>query len=188
MSVLASPEYVNAGSRMVWTGQFGTFLFSKGPTDLIAAVAALLKNNYSLAVESSQNNIAYGGLGNGSITLSLRTDIDRGDGETDDGLSDIGNNCADTFKSQGFSVSAWGITNYTPANSDGSTDNSQIVNTGAATKTVAQQNAENPSSSGITWWDKLTGELAAGSVGLLVGGVLVVGLLLYVGLRPQAAA
>lgn len=185
MSILASPEYVNSGSRMTWTGSFGTFLFSKGPTDLIAAVSALLKNNYSLVVERSDNNIAYGGLGNGSITLYLRTDIDRGDGETDDGLSDIGGNVSNAFASQGFTVAGWGIDNYMPASSDGSTGSSPTIGTGTAQQTVAQQNA-NKTTNTISWWDKLTGELAVGSVGLLVGGVLVIGLLLYVGLRPQA--
>jgi len=190
MSVLASPEYVSSGSRMQWTGQFGSFLLSKGPTDLIASVTALLKNNYALAVERSSNNIDYGGLGSGSITLYLRTDQDRGDGETDDGLTDIGQNVNDSFQSQGFLPSAWGITNYVPASTDGSTSNSTVINTGAATQTVEQQTAASANTnatSGLgSWWDNLTGKVEAASVGVVIGGAVAVGLLIFFMMKSEA--
>jgi hypothetical protein len=185
MSVLASPEYVSSGSRMTWTGGFGSFLFSKGPSDLISSVSALLKNNYALIIERYDSGISAGGLGSGSMTLYLRTDQDRGDGETDDGLTDIGQNVRDTCASQGFPPSSWAIDNYQPANTDGSTS-TQVIKTGTAQKTVEQNTAADKSTSSVTsWWDNLTGKLEAGSVGVLIGGAVVIGLILFLAVKQE---
>lgn len=188
MSILASPEYVNAGSRVTWTGQFGSFLFSAGADPLIADVTARLKNNFNLCVESSSNNISAGGLGTGSITLSVRTDIDRGDGETDDGLTDILNNINDTFRAVGDAPTASALNNYTAAPSNDSSSGPQqavTISTGTQAQTVAQQNAAAPKSSSSSWWDSLTGNLAAGSMGFVIGGAAVVVVIIVILIKAE---
>jgi hypothetical protein len=184
-----SPEYVNAGSLITWTGQFGSFLLSKGASDLIATVGAYLKNNYNLMVQSSSNNISGYGLGSGSITLYLMTAIDRGDGETDDGLTDILNNVNDAFSNSGDAVVSSALTSYTPASQDGSVATSTTV----ANQSTAVQNAAAaallpaPSSSGspTDWFSQLQSNLESGGIGLIIGAAAVVGLVIYISI-PKA--
>lgn len=191
MSILATPEYVSSGSRMVWTGQFSGVPLSVGPSDLIAAVASTLANNYQLVVEKSDNNYSALTSSPTSITLYLRTDIDRGDGETDDGLTDILNNVNDAFKTNIGALSLYNptlmsssINSYTPAPTQ---DNPAPVmqTTGTPLQTTAQVVASQPAST--NWWDSLTTKLEAGSVGFLVGGAVVVGLVIYMMVRPQVS-
>lgn len=191
MSVLATPEYVTAGSRMNWTGQFNSgsvtdwtaafkeaILFAS-PYDAVASISTQLKNNFSLIVESSDNGLNWDNS-SGKITLHLRTDIDRGDGETDDGLSDIGGNVSDAFNAAGFPVDSWAITSYQRQASDGST---QKVSTGTSQTDVTQ--TPSGTSSVSTWWDKVTGEVAAGSIGLVIGGAVVIGLLIFLAVKSE---
>lgn len=126
MSVLGSPVMVPAGSRMTWVGQFGGWSssdysnfagtdFGVGAPVAIQAVQASLQNNYSLVVEKSSYSQ------DGSITLSLRSDIQRGDGINDDGLTDIQGNVDNAFSLTNLPVASSGITNYTAAGSDSTT-------------------------------------------------------------------
>jgi len=183
MSVLASPEYVSEGSRVTWTGQFGSTAtantWALTSSGMIQDVSAVLWNNYKLAVEKSENGMSYGGLGGGSITLYLRTDIDRGDGEVDDGLTDIMGNVADAFKQVGMPCINCSLNNYTPADSSGR----GTVNTGTPLKTVPQQTSENKPSP--SWWDDFVNKVEAGSIGFILGGVAVVGLIIIVVVKSE---
>lgn len=183
MSVLASPEYVSEGSRVVWTGQFGSTAtantWALTSSGMIQDVSAVLWNSYKLAVEKSDNGLSWGGLSGGSVTLYLRTDQDRGDGEVDDGLTDILNNVSDAFKQIGFPCVNCSINKYTPA------DNSSrgTVNTGTPLATVQQQTAnDKPSPS---WWDQFIGKVEAGSMGFILGGVAVVALIVVVVVKSE---
>jgi hypothetical protein len=127
MSVLSSPVMVPAGSRMVWSGQFSGWSsvdYSEfiGGSDFglvanvaISAVQTSLSQNYSLIVEKSNSTQ------DGGITLSLRTDIDRGDGIKDDGLTDIQGNVNDAFSLADLPVSTSGIGKYSPTGTDSTT-------------------------------------------------------------------
>lgn len=177
MSILSSPEYVSAGSRMTWTGQFGAnYSYHLTLADVIQAAASVLSNNYLLAVERNDNGVSWGGLGSGSITLSLRTDQDRGDGETDDGLTDILNNVSDAFKQVGYPPINAVINNYTPADNSGR----GTINTGTPLKTVPQQEADKPKDNSPSWWDQLVSKVEAGSIGFALGGIAVVALIVVV--------
>lgn len=184
MSVLASPEYVSEGSRMTWTGQFSSFLMmaSETPNDAVSKVAASLKNMYNLIVEKSENGISWLGAGGGSITLYLRSDMDRGDGEQDDGLSDILGNVNAAFDAINCPVITAVINDYTPA------DTGAIQKTGVPLATVTEQqrqDAANNPPSGNSWWDNITGKLEAGSIGIVIGGAAVVVVLIVLLTRPS---
>lgn len=194
MSVLASPEYVNAGSRVTYTGQFDNILLYATITDVIQGVGSYLLNSYNLTVEKADNNISI--TGSGSVTLSLRTNIDRGDGETDDGLTDILNNVNDAFNKWNCTPTASGLNQYVPAAQDGSNGSSGAVNTGTPLTTVTQQAAvaaaaaTNPNNPSTSWWSSLTGgfsntvsQIEAGSVGIVIGAVVVIGALVYLSIR-----
>lgn len=190
MSVLASPEYVSAGSRMTWTGQFGSFMvpnsswvLPQSANDVIAAVASKLQNAFQLAVERSENNVSALGLGSGSITLYLRTDSDRGNGETDDGLTDILTNVNDAFKQVGYDVVGSSIGSYTPAPAPNGAVQPTIT-TGTPLQTVTQQNANSPVSTG-SWWDGLVSKVETGSVGFILGGVAVIVIILVVVVKSE---
>lgn len=188
MSILSSPEYVSSGSRMTWTGSFsGGKAFNENsfemPWDIgsvLATVTSNLANKYQLVIEKTENNIASIGFGGGSITLSLRTDIDRGDGETDDGLTDILNNVNDEFRALSCPFVTAVLNDYTPpANPQQSGGGAgATVNTGAPVKTVDQQNVAKPAASNNHWYDSLLGKVEAGSVGFIIGSVAVVGLII----------
>lgn len=189
MSVLASPEYVSAGSRMVWHGEFHNWLtsFSESPTQAIIDVQAYLKNNYSLIVERSVNNVGFG-TGTGTIDLYLRTDIDRGDGETDDGLTDIQNNVNDAFSKQvGVPVLGSTITNYqsaatgpttppdmNPGNDSGGSDKKGCTSTDFAFDNLG------------CWWDDLTKKVEAGTIGFAIGAVVVIGVIVFLSVKSSA--
>ncbi len=192
MSVLSSPEYVSSGSRMTWTGQFSSgrafnehFAAPWDVGSIIAAVTSSLANKYQLVVEKSVDNISSIGFGGGSITLSLRTDIDRGDGENDDGLTDILNNVNDEFRAESTPFTNAVINNYTPPadpqqTGGGAPKSGTTINTGVPLATVDQQDAAKPTASNTHWYDSFLGKLEAGSVGVLIGAAVVVGLVIAV--------
>jgi hypothetical protein len=161
------------------------------PYDAIAAVGAYLKNHYNLVIERSDNGTNWTGT-SGSLTLYLRTDMDRGDGESDDGLTDIGGNVSDAFKVNGFPCLSWAINNYTANNGDGSTSTVQ-VNTQSTT--VSQDDAKKAAAAAQEKPFDLLSFLglggvgttfAAGGVGLLVGGVLAIGVIIFLMVQPKA--
>lgn len=190
MSILQTPEYVNAGSRVVWTGQFNGVLLYGATNDVIQGVVSDLLNNYQLSVEKQDNNISLFST-DGAITLYLRTNIDRGDGETDDGLTDILNNVNDAFTRQHATPTTASLSQYTPASQDGS-GASGAINTGTPLATVQQQQVaaaktSSPSDWSLSgWWDKTVAQVEAGSVGFIVGGVAVIGVIVYLSVRKAA--
>jgi hypothetical protein len=186
MSVLATPEYVNAGSRVVWTGQFSNLALGLVLSSVIQAVGSALLNQYNLIIEKADNNIGL--TGQGSVTLYLRTDIDRGDGESDDGLTDILRNVNDAFSQQHATPNASALSNYSPASQDGSGANGTI-NTGTPLDTVARQNqvAAITDGGGISgWWNGLVSKAEYGSIGFVIGGLAVVGVIIYFSLKQAA--
>lgn len=173
---------------MVWTGQFGPFInpstsFTQPRMvdDVVQKVASTLSNNYSLAVEKSSDNVSWAGLGSGSVTLNLRTDVDRGDGEGDDGLTDILNNVSDAFRMLGYPPKNASINNYTPADNSGR----GTVNTGTPLKTAEQQAADKPADNSKSWWDEFVNKVEAGSIGFVLGGVAVVALIIVVVVKSE---
>jgi hypothetical protein len=176
MSVLSSPEYVEAGSRIVWTGQFPSFLVaaSETPNDAITRVGTYLRNNYNLIIERSDNGISWGGLGGGSITLYLRTDIDRGDGDSDDGLTDILGNVCQAFQNIGDPPITAVINSYTKPSGT-------KQNTGTPLPPVS----DTPRDSSTSWWDQFVGKVEAGSLGFVIGSIAVVALIVVVAVKSE---
>jgi hypothetical protein len=189
MSVLDSPQYVSEGDQMVYSGQFGPFLFSKGPTQLVADVTATLQNTYHLAVQKYENSVSDYGLGTGTITLHLESLIDRGDGEQDDGLTDILNNVNDAFRKDGYSPAGSAISQYTPAPTTDPVTGASIPQAPIATNsplpTAEQSNAAKTSNPTDSWWSKLVGQVEAGSIGVVIGSAAVIGLLIYLSVKPE---
>jgi hypothetical protein len=178
---------------MTWTGQFGGSQRALALGDVagvIQSVTANLMNNYNLTVEKVDQNIGI--LGSGSVTLYLRTNIDRGNGEDDDGLTDILANVRDAFTNANAAPQNGGVlNNYTPADQNGNAATG-MVQTGTPLPTVKDQKVANPPGtdtgwfSGLgVWWDKTVGEIEAGSIGLVVGAVAVVGILVYFSVRSE---
>jgi hypothetical protein len=173
---------------MVWSGKFGSgtvsdfidSLFAPSINNVLTAVRNSLANSYQLAVENY--NIQNNWNDTGTVTLNLRTDQDRGDGETDDGLTDIQGNVDNAFAAAGLPVLASGITSYSAATSDGKTGNPQA--TGVATPTAPPDGNTKPG--GPSWLDSLLGKVEAGSVGVVIGGAIVIGLLIYLSVRKAA--
>jgi hypothetical protein len=88
--------FVASGSRLTWTGQFAEYTFyNQTSTDAIQMVAAGLRNKYSLFIEATNDGIGAADFQAGAITLTLRTDMDRGNGS--DGAQDIRSNVEDEF-------------------------------------------------------------------------------------------
>lgn len=194
MSILQTAEYVSAGSRMQWTGQFPNLvdvIANRGPAGIVGFIASNLLNKYNLVVERYDNSLGTTGLAAGSITLYLRTDSDRGNGETDDGLSDILKNVDDEFANDGHVVSSSSLNNYTPAPSQDNTAPATI-NTGSPQQTAAQENAQRLANTGTLgtgtgiggWFTGIVGQVEAGSIGVVIGAVLVVGVLVYLTVKP----
>lgn len=189
MSILATPEYVNAGSRVVWTGQFNGVMLYGATGDVIQGVVSELLNSYQLSVEKQDNNISLFST-DGSITLYLRTNIDRGNGETDDGLTDILNNVNDAFTHQHATPTTASLSQYTPANVDGGTA-SGAINTGTPLATVQQQQVaaaktNSPNEWSLSgWWDKTVAQVEAGSVGFIIGGLAVVGVIIFIAVHKE---
>lgn len=88
--------YVSAGARLTWVGQFDSYSFyNQTSTDAIQQVAAGLRNKYSLFIEATADGIGVADFQPGALTLTLRTDMDRGG--TSDGAADIKSNVEDEF-------------------------------------------------------------------------------------------
>jgi hypothetical protein len=95
--------FVASGSRLTWIGQFGDYSFyNQTSTDAIQQVAAGLRNKYSLFIEQVADGIGAADFQPGSISITLRTDMDRGNGS--DGQADIQSNVDDEFALQGNAV------------------------------------------------------------------------------------
>lgn len=189
MSILPSPEYVSSGSRVTYTGKFGSWLLSapETPTDTIKKVGDYLRNNYQLILEKSTNGITWLSSG-GSITLVFRTDIDRGDGEQDDGLSDILANVNEAFMTLGHDPINSVLNNYHPAPNPAQPSAApSVIDTGAALPVVVPTPTNTTSSSdnsGIgEWFSGLFTKLEAGSIGFVFGAVAIIGVGVYLAVR-----
>jgi len=192
MSVLSTgAEYVAAGSRMVWSGQFGSLFFSSagamnlGISDVVSNLGAKLANQYNLHIEKFDNNLSWAGFGGGSITFHLRTDSDRGDGYLDDGLTDILGNVSDEFTKLGYTPTTAVINSYSPAPTDAQ-PSPNVIHTGAALPTVETQQQQIAATEiGTNWWDSIFGKLEAGTAGFAVGAIAVVGLLVFLAIKSE---
>lgn len=176
--------YVPAGSRLTWTGNFGTLAFALGFSGIMQAVSAQLQNNYALVVESENDTLGLTGIEGGSVTLHVLTNIDRGG--TSDGIEDIRGNISDTFAANNVSVQGSSITDYKLAAGTNPISGDVVAATpttatGAPVPIPQATPSSNPFGS---WWDKFTTQAAAGSIGFIIGGVAVVGLLVYMAVKP----
>lgn len=171
--------YVYAGTRLTavltWN-ETGVVLWTSGVSDIIAKVAADLQNIYSCRVERSAVQapaIALGSITE-TITLDLYTSQDRNDS------GDILSNLNDLFAQYGSYPDSADITKITPPSNAPAQPGGS---TGAPGPTPPA-----PGSDPLGWWEQLKTEAAAGSVGFVVGAVLVVGLLVYISVRAEVPA
>ncbi len=164
--------YIVQGTRLTWVGDFaaGTFL-SAFSVDAVNQAGAYLKNNYSLIIEDSHesNESIFGHLGAGTITLNLRTDIDRGD------LEDVRGNVMEAFSAIGINFASSRIIDY---KSPGA-----IVKTNTGAEADNSQ-ADSSNGSPLGWFDKLKMQIEAGSIGFVVGVVVIVGVGIYIAVKP----
>jgi len=108
--------FVPSGSFLTWVGQFAAWSFDTiSLDDAMAQVSAYLKNNYNIVVTDYNDTLA-GSLGAGTVTVSLQSNLDRGDSGADDGVADIKSNVDDAFAH----INTFG---YTPPNLTGSSCN-----------------------------------------------------------------
>jgi hypothetical protein len=185
-------SYVVAGSRLTWSGDFDSFAFiSQTSGDTIQIVGSALSNKYNMLIERSANVGDWTGLGAKTITLDLRTDMDR---NSDD---DIRSNVADEFAAAGSACSASRITSITPPGG-------QAQQTGAPTAPPSTVNTGGGAGGGTApkgctgFWDclssgefsnafgNITNSIEAGSIGFIVGGIAVVGLIIFLALKEPA--
>jgi hypothetical protein len=119
--------FVPSGSYLTYTVQVNAWSFDAiSIDDAISQVSAYLKNNYNLIVTSYDSTVA-GDMGSGALTLSLQSNMDRGNTGSDDGVADIRSNVDDAFssvvKSFGTSItmgdSACSINSFTPTSGGG---------------------------------------------------------------------
>ncbi len=171
-------SYVYAGTRLTvvctWN-QTGILLWVSGVSDILAKVSADLQNLYQCRVERS--NVQAPALAVGTITETITLDLYSAQDRNDS--SDLLSNVNDLFAQYGSAPDASDVTSITPpatapaANPGGSTGAPGPVPT-------------SPSSSGVgTWWDKLKLEAGAGSIGFVVGGLVVVGLLVFIAVKAE---
>lgn len=174
---------VPSGSRLTWVGEFGPLSFwSETSTDAIQNIGAKLKNKYNLIVEAANNATSFLTQGQGTITLTLRTDIDRGNGS--DGREDIRGNVSDEFALEASAPIASRITVVTSPG--------QAPQGTGAPPAPSDPNAPNPANKPcVSVWDcitsgnfsdaydRATSGLEAGVTGFAIGGIVVVGLVLF---------
>lgn len=93
--------FVPSGSNLTWVGVFdaGAF-YNQAPTDAVNQASAYLKNNYNMIVtgsdfDGSDTTVPI------TMTLSVTTQMDRGNTSSDDGEADIQSNIEDAFAVQG---------------------------------------------------------------------------------------
>lgn len=168
--------YVYAGTRLTvvctWN-ETGVVLWTSGVSDVLAKVSADLQNLYQCRVERS--NVVAPAVAVGSITetitLNLYTSQDRNDS------ADILDNVNGLFAQYGSYPSASDITSITPPAT--APDSADSGDTGAPGPVPAT-----PSNT-IDWWNNLKTELGAGSVGFVAGGLVVVGLLVFIAVKAE---
>ncbi len=113
---------VPAGTRLTWVGEFsatGYHFWPNSIPDTISQVGDNLLSQYAITVESVHTDFPILPTRKGTITLELLESMDRGDGVTDDGLTDIRGNVDSAFSNlAGEAPAASRITDYTlPGNS-----------------------------------------------------------------------
>jgi hypothetical protein len=181
-------SYIVAGTRLSWSGDFANFAFiSQTSGDTIQIVGSALKNKYNLIVERSTNVGDWSGLGAKTITLDLREDTDRNSEE------DIRGNVMGEFAAAGAPCTNSRIISITPPGG-------QATPTGAPSAPPPTVAPPKGSSGGgcVGFWDcisngqvgdafgNLAGQAEAGTLGFIVGGIAIVGLILYLGMRDAA--
>jgi len=169
--------YVYAGTRLTvvctWN-ETGLILWSSGVADVLAKVAADLQNIYNLRIEKS--NVQAPAVAVGSITEVITLNLYTGQDRNDDG--DILSNVNDLFAQYGSYPSASDITAIHPPPT--APQGTASGDTGAPGPAPQGNNA-----SGLSWWDTFKLEAGAGSVGFVVGGLVVVGLLVFIAVKAE---
>lgn len=178
--------FVPSGSRLSWAGDFSpTAFMSESSTDAIQFVGSQLRNKYNLIVERAHNGMGWGDFASGTITLDLRSDMDRGNGSN--GVEDIRGNVQDEFANAGNACNSSRIISTTIAG--------QKQQTGAPSDEPDKSgNPNSDSCSGVfdcltsgefsSAWDNLTNQIEAGSIGLIIGAAVVIGVVVYISLKP----
>lgn len=166
--------YVYAGTRLTvvctWNDT-GVLLWTSGVADILSKVSADLQNLYAIRIERSKVDapaLAIGSLTE-TITLNLYSGQDRNDS------ADILGNVNDLFAQYAAYPSASDITSITPPAS--APHGTPGGNTGAP--------GPAPPDPPLGWWEKLKAEAAAGSMGFVVGGAVVIGLLIFVAVKSE---
>jgi hypothetical protein len=181
-----SSVYFPAGSRATWTGDWNTVGFFNSPVTQIHEVSSYLEANAHMAIESSSTTepSVFSTASDRTVTLKVRTLIDRND------VMDIDADIRHAFYVvMNQEPDASSIPIYTLAQ-NGSTANQTQQGTGApnaADENAPPDTSGDNSDSGLTgWWNQFTGKLQAGSIGFVVGGLAVVGLLLVIAVKSEA--
>ena len=165
--------YVYAGSRLVYVAnwnQTGLIVWTYGVSDVLAQVANDLSNQYQLRVERSDvkaPSVAVGSLTE-TITLYLYSGIDRND------VTDIIGNVDDAFARYGSRPDSSGVTTITPPS-------------GTPQGTGAPGPAPQPSDTTPSWWSSLTSSLEAGSVGFILGGLVIAAVVIAVIVKGETS-
>jgi hypothetical protein len=191
--------FVPAGTRLTWIGQFdGNDFIWKGIATRVQDVAATLKNSYYIDIESSSDNYGLIYSSSFNITLHLLTNMDRGNGS--DGLGDIKGNVRDAFINDGATPTGNAISSYTLPNS--SPHNIPGAPVAPAPGVFTPKPDPGSDTPGVpkqcSLWQRLTGDtsqclvkadqftwdkLGTATTAFVVGGIAVVGLIIFLTMR-----
>lgn len=193
--------FVPAGTRLTWIGQFdGNDFIWHGITSREQNVAAALKNSYYIDVESCSDNYGLIYSHSFSITMHLLTNQDRGNGS--DGLEDIKGNVRDAFINDGATPTGSSIASYTlPDSSPHNVPGAPQPGPGGLFNPPATPDPSTPGTPAqCSLWQRLTGDtsqclvkaddftwskLGAASTAFVVGGLAVVGLIIFLLARQE---
>lgn len=183
-----SPDYVLAGTRCTYVANWnetGVLVWTSGVQDLLGQISAALQNQYQLKVESSQVQapaVAVGSLTE-TITLKLYSGQDR------NSINDIQGNVDDLFAQLAARPDSSAISSVTPPG--GSAQNTGAPAAPGQPGSSPSLGGNDQSSGGgafSSWWDKLTTQVEAGSIGLVVGAAAVIGLIVFLAVRNETGA
>jgi hypothetical protein len=183
-------SYVVAGSRLTWSGDFDTFAFiTQTSGDGVQLVGSALSNKYNLLIERATNVGFFTDTGAKTITLDLRSDMDR---NSDD---DIRGNVADEWAAIGCACTASRIISITPPGGQSQKTGAPTAPPGGGKDPTAPPPPPGQGKPCSGFWDcitsgeissgfsQLSNQLEAGTIGLVVGGLAVVGLVIFLALR-----
>ncbi len=173
--------YFTAGSRCTWTGTWGDVGFFSDPSGSIPQVTAYLEANCNMAIEASSVNqpITLITKTATTITLKIRTLIDRND------VNDVSADIQNAFNTQvNLPPDSAAIQDYTLAQ-NGSTANQTKQQTGAPDPNAGNTGDDTNPTGLALWWKNTVASVEAGSVGFIIGGAVVIGLLVFIAVRSE---